>query len=259
MSIHGGSINVNNVSSNLNGGDALKRGLNNVTENSFVQHVTRFDSETRSELTNLIQYLIIAIVPFYFLNRTVNNLIPNFDEKKGNIELLGEVIIHSISILLGIYLIHRVISYIPTFSGDNHSEINFLNVVLVILFVGMNSDNGKKVNHVYERLFESNKENMENKKKDKKDGAVVKVSQPLSNGGGMQMPKATHESSRADYLGTHQQMTAPQPNQVVQEIHNNQNSQMAGDTTGMNDFGGMGSLSSEPLAANSGFGAFSSF
>ena len=127
------------------------------------------------------------------------------------------------------------------------------------LFVGMNSDNGKKVNHVYERVFESKKENMENSKKNKKDGAVVKVSQPLSNGGGMQMAQPTHQSSRADYLGTHQQMTAPQPNQLVQEIHNNPNSQMANDTTGMNDFGGMGGMANEPLAANSGFGAFSSF
>lgn len=251
----GGSINAASAS-NINGGNAL----NAVTGNSFVQHVTRFDSETRSELTNLIQYLIIAVVPIYFLNRSINNVIPEFDEKKGNIELLGEVVIHSVSILLGIYLIHRVISYIPTFSGENHTEISFLNVVLMVLFVGMNNDNGKKVNHVYERIFESKKENMVgNKKKTKNDGSVVKVSQPLANGGGMKMAQATHQVSRADYLGTHQQMTAPQPNQVVQEVHNNPNSQMAGGSTGMNNFGGMGGMGMEPMAANEGFGAFSSF
>ena len=213
---NGGSINAA-ASSNINGGNAL----NAVTGNSFVQHVTRFDSETRSELTNLIQYLVIAVVPIYFLNRSINNIIPEFDEKKGNIELLGEVVIHSVSILLGIYLIHRVISYIPTFSGENHTEISFLNVVLMVLFVGMNNDNGKKVNHVYERLFESKKENMVGNKKVKGDGSVVKVSQPLANGGGMQMAQPTHQASRADYLGTHNQMTAPQPNQVVQQVHNN--------------------------------------
>ena len=252
---NGGSINAA-ASSNINGGNAL----NAVTGNSFVQHVTRFDSETRSELTNLIQYLVIAVVPIYFLNRSINNIIPEFDEKKGNIELLGEVVIHSVSILLGIYLIHRVISYIPTFSGENHTEISFLNVVLMVLFVGMNNDNGKKVNHVYERLFESKKENMVgNKKVNKKDGSVVKVSQPLAMGVVMQMAQPTHQTSRADYLGTHNQMTAPQPNQVVQEVHNNPNSQMAGGSTGMNNFGGMGGMGMEPMAANEGFGAFSSF
>lgn len=256
MSNSNGPINTIPSTPSHNGGNPL----NAVTGNSFVQHVTRFDSETRSELTNLIQYLIIAVVPIYFLNRSINNIIPEFDEKKGNIELLGEVIIHSISILLGIYLIHRVISYVPTFSGDNHTEINFLNIVLMVLFVGMNSDNGKKVNLVYERIFETKKENMSNgKKAHKKDGSVVKVSQPLSNGGGMQIAQPTHQASRADYLGTHNQMTAPQPNQVVQEIHNNPNSQMMNTSTGMNNFGGMGGMASEPMAANSGFGAFSSF
>ena len=251
MSLNGGA-------NTLNGGDALKKGLNTVTENSFVQHVTRFDSETRSELTNLIQYLVIAIIPIYFLNRTLNDLIPNFDQNKGNIELLGEVVIHSISLLLGIYLIHRIICYIPTFSGNNLAEVNFLNIVLMILFIGMNSDNGKKVNHVYERIFASKKENMENKKKEKKDGAVVKVSQPLANGGGMQIAQPTHQASRADYIGAHQQMGQPQENQVVQQVHTDPNVQAGGMNTGANAFGGMG-MGTEPMAANEGFGAFSSF
>ena len=252
MSLNGGA-------NTLNGGDALKKGLDQVTTNSFVQHVTRFDSETRSELTNLIQYLVIAIIPIYFLNRTLNDLIPDFDQNKGNIELLGEVIIHSISILLGIYLIHRIICYIPTFSGENLAEINFLNIVLMILFIGMNSDNGKKVNHVYERIFGEKKENMENKKK-KKDASVVKVTQPLNGGGGMRMAQATHEASRADYVGAHEGMAQPAVNQVVQQVHTDPNVQAGGMNTGANNFGGMGmGMGAEPMAANEGFGAFSSF
>ena len=249
------------TSGNLNGGDPLKKGVESVTNNSFVQHVTRFDTETRSELTNLIQYLVIAIVPIYFLNRTLNDMIPKFDEKKGNIEVLGEVVIQSISLLLGIYLIHRVICYIPTFSGDNLPEINFLNIVLVIVFMGMNSDNGKKVNMVYERIFESKKENMTSTvKKSKGDGAVVKVSQPLSNGGGLRQPQPTHQASRADYLGAHEQMKEPQPNQVVQQVHNDPNVGMGGQNGNMNSMGGMGMMGGmEPMAANEGFGAFSSF
>jgi hypothetical protein len=250
-----------NTGGNLNGGDPLKKGVESVTNNSFVQHVTRFDTETRSELTNLIQYLVIAIVPIYFLNRTLNDMIPKFDEKKGNIEVLGEVVIQSISLLLGIYLIHRVICYIPTFSGDNLPEINFLNIVLVIVFMGMNSDNGKKVNMVYERIFESKKENMTSTvKKSKGDGAVVKVSQPLSNGGGIRQPQPTHQASRADYLGAHEQMKEPQPNQVVQQVHNDPNVGMGGQNGNMNSMGGMGMMGGmEPMAANEGFGAFSSF
>ena len=257
-----------NVGAKLNGGDPLKRGVESVTNNSFVQHVTRFDTETRSELTNLIQYLIIAIMPIYFLNRSLNDMIPKFDERKGNIEVLGEVVIQSISLLLGIYLIHRVICYIPTFSGDNLPEINFLNLVLVIVFMGMNSDNGKKINLVYERIFESKKENMTSTvKKSKDDGAVVKVSQPLSDGGGLRQAQPTHQVSRADYLGAHQQMKQPQPNQVVEQVHNDRNVGMGGQNTGMNgmggqnsNMGGMGMMGGmEPMAANDGVGGFDSW
>ena len=51
------------------------------SNNSFFKHVTRFDSETKSELSNLLQYLVIIIIPIYILNRFINGVIPNFNEK----------------------------------------------------------------------------------------------------------------------------------------------------------------------------------
>ena len=236
----------------------VKKSLSNLTQNGFIQHVTRFDRETKSELSNLMQYLVIAIIPIYLLNKTLNKFLPEYDETKGNIELLGEVIINSICLLLGIYVIHRIVCYLPTFSGENLAEINFMNIVLMIVFLGMNSENGKKINLVYERLFGDKVE----EKQEKKDGSVVKVSQPLSGNGGMQAPIPTHQASRADYLGQHDQMTAPQ-NNVVQQIHENPASQMGGGmpNVGGNGFGGDASPGMiEPMAANSAFGsAFSNF
>ena len=83
---------------------------------------------------------------------------------------------------------------------------------------------------------------------------------PLSNGGGLRQPQPTHQVSRADYLGAHQQMKEPQPNQVVQQVHNDPNVGMGGQNGGMNSMGGMGMMGGmEPMAANEGFGAFSSF
>ena len=101
----------------------------------------------------MLQYLIIVIIPIFLLNKGINNIIPTFDEKKGNIEVLGEVIMQIISLLLGIYIINRIVCYIPTFSGNNLAEINFMNVVLIIVFTNLNSETGKKVNLVYSRVM----------------------------------------------------------------------------------------------------------
>ena len=240
--------------------------LQNMSKHStgFIQHVTRFDTETKSELSNLLQYLVIVIVPIYVLNRTINGVIPKFNENKGNIELLGEVIMQVISLLLGVFIIHRIVTFIPTFSGNNLSDINFMNVVLIIVFSGLNSENGKKINHVYNRLMgvwngeEPQKENAE-----KKDGsAVVKVSQPIS-GNPLQAPQPTHQASRADYVNTHQQMGTGALSQVVQQVQTGQqnvNATGVGGQQGSPDMGMMGGgLLAEPMAANAGFGAFSSF
>jgi hypothetical protein len=250
--------------SQVGGAENITDKLNDFTNSGFLKHVTRFDSETKSELLNLIQYLVIVIVPIFVLNKMISNVIPDFDESKGNIELLGEVIAQSICLILGIYIIHRIVTYLPTFSGNNLAELNLMNVVLLITFFSMNSDTGKKVNQVYTRIMKSWNGEEEAVVVKNKDGSVVKVSQPIAGQKGMpnqmQPAQPTHEASRADYIGSHNQMLPP-ANNVVQQIHVAPEQQM-GQQGGMNSnmYGGMGGgMGSEPAAANDGFGAFSSF
>ena len=245
------------------GGNNLQKSSSSISNISFFKHVTRFDSETKSELSNLLQYLVIIIIPIYILNRFINGVIPKFNENKGNIELLGEVIMQVISLLLGVYIIHRIVLYIPTFSGNNLMDVNFMNLVLIIIFSGLNSENGKKVNHVYNRLMLAwNGKKKEEEKKDPNDKSVVKVSQPIA-GNPMQAPMPTHQPSRADYVNTHQQMGTGALSQVVQQIQTG--GQQAQNAVGVGgQQGGMGNsmgggLLAEPMAANTGFGAFSSF
>jgi hypothetical protein len=241
----------------INAGENITSKFNNIADSGFIKHVTRFDSDTKSELSNLIQYLVIVIVPFYLLNKGIANIMPEFDEKKGNIELLGEVIIHSITLLLGIYIIHRIVTYLPTFSGDNLAEINFMNIAFLIIFIGLNSDNGKKVNIVYERIFGDNVEGND----EKKDSSVVKVSQPLSgNPQALKPPMPTHQASRADYVGQHGQMQ-PQVENMQNQVHQSPELQAGGQQSSMgNAFGaGMAGSGDGIMAANAGFGAFSSF
>ena len=246
------------------GGNNLQKSSSGISNNSFFKHVTRFDSETKSELSNLLQYLVIIIIPIYILNRFINGVIPNFNENKGNVELLGEVIMQVISLLLGVYIIHRIVLYIPTFSGNNLLDVNFMNLVLIIIFSGLNSENGKKVNHVYNRLMLvwNGKKKEEEEKKNPNDNSVVKVSQPIA-GNPMQAPQATHQASRADYVNTHQQMGTGALSQVVQQIQTGgqqmQNAVGVGGQQGSMGNSMGGGLLAEPMASNAGFGAFSSF
>ena len=103
------------------------------------------------------------------------------------------------------------------------SEINLMNIVLLIVFISINSENGKKLNLVYERLFGSKENFGRNEKIRKKKQIIQKViiSQPLNGNGGMTAPMPTHQPSQTDYLNTHDQMTQPQ-NNVVPLFHNNQ-------------------------------------
>jgi hypothetical protein len=241
------------------GGDNLQIS-STISNNGFIKHVTRFDNETKSELSNLLQYLIIIIIPIYVLNRFINGVIPVFNEKSGNIELLGEVVMQVISLLLGIYIIHRIVLYIPSFSGNVLGDVNFMNVVLIIVFSGLNSENSKKINHVYNRLAASwNGEKIEEPMQN--DKSVVKVSQPIA-GNPMQAAIPTHQASRADYTNTHQQMDTGGLSQAVQQAqmgNQQMNSTGTGGQQGSPDQGMRGGLLEEPSAANAGFGAFSSF
>ncbi len=245
------------------GGDSLPK-PSNVIKTGFIKHLTRFDAETKSELSNLLQYLIIIVIPIYLFNRFVNGIIPVFDEKKGNIELLGEVIMQVVSLLLGFYIIHRVVLYIPTFSGNSLLDVNLMNVALIIIFSGLNSENGKKINEVYNRLSAAwnGKKAEDNKATNPGDKSVVKVSQPIA-GNPMQAPIPTHQASRADYVNTHQQMGTGALSQVVQQVQTGQQQVNAVGTGGQQGSLGTsmmgGGLLAEPMAANSGFGAFSSF
>ena len=208
--------------------DNITNKFSDLADSGFIKHITRFDSETKSELSNVIQYLVIVIVPFYLLNKGIGNIMPEFDEKKGNIELLGEVIIHSVTLLLGIYIIHRIVTYLPTFSGDNLAEINYMNIVFLIVFIGLNSDNGKKVNIVYDRLLGETTESSNNPKKQTNTGTIVTavsasldISNPsvlLLNEGSLYFKQNDYQSSRMSFEELQMNIETSPPIKVLDKI-----------------------------------------
>lgn len=230
----------------------------------FIKHLSNFDNDTKCELLNIVQYVLLAIIPMTLLNYGITSVIPETDESKSNIEISIELVGHLTLILVGVFFVHRIVTYAPTYSGRAFGNMNLFSVILVLLVLCYESSTtvGKKTKILVER----GKELWEGKKSDKKKQcgckgkctcgkSVVKVTQPISRGG---MP--THQPSRADYINSQNkmvsptQMLPPPPQQEGLGQGNGASNNMY-DNQGYNGLMG----AAEPTAANEGFGAFSSF
>ena len=74
-------------------------------DQGFISHVFNFDNKSKNELTNIIQYSILAIFPIVILNKTIQRFIPEADETKGSIEVLIEIILQLGLIFVGMFFI----------------------------------------------------------------------------------------------------------------------------------------------------------
>jgi hypothetical protein len=82
--------------------------------------------------------------------------VPEADEQKGSFEILAEVVIQIICIFIGLLLIHRVITYIPTYSGMKYPEFSIIFIILAVLMITLSLQTklGEKVSILTERLTE---------------------------------------------------------------------------------------------------------
>ena len=98
---------------------------------TFLNHMLRFDDETKHELSNIIQYVVLAIIPIVTVNKVMKKYIPDADEEKGTFEISFEILIQLIVLLIAIYYINRLIIYIPTYSGTDYPEMNITPLLLI--------------------------------------------------------------------------------------------------------------------------------
>jgi len=238
---------------------------NKVIKNGFINHVFNFDNETKTEALNIGQYLLLAIIPMGFYNYMVDSVIPEIDESKSNLEILAEVVGQLTLILAGMFFIHRLITFVPTYSGRAMGDMNLFSIILLILLVLYESHT--KVGEKTKILLNRVKEMWDGKKQETKkvqNGSVVKVSQPISRAG---MP--THAPSRSDYLQSNNAMSSP--TQMLPPPQNTPSQQIPTPDSGANNdmynSGGFNGLvdanspiqSQEPMAANDALGGFTRF
>ena len=219
---------------------------------SFIKHVFNFDQDSKSEILNIFQYAILAIIPVVILNKLTQRFVPEADDLKSSIEITTEVLAQVITLFLGILLIHRIITYIPTYSGENYPEFSVVNIILAMLVIllSLQTKLGEKVSILVDRVIELWEGPSDNKKKGKKGN--VKVSQPIvqnqaiANQTAMNQAIASTGSTSISSLPPVQTgITQQQPN--FEQMYQQDTTPLVGAATpGMDSFGIM--------AANEGTG-----
>jgi hypothetical protein len=213
---------------------------------SFFNQVINMSEEGNAEIMNVSQYAILAIIPVVILNKLVQRFVPEADPDSSSLELLVEVFLQVIIMFVGIVLIHRIIVYIPTYSGFKYESLNLTNVVLAFLVVVLSIQTklGIKVNILYDRVLDLWNGTSDERKKSVKN--KVRVSDSQMN----------HTTSQADYLddGAFQQgMFPPAPVATARPQNGSYDHMMRGSAQPQ-------MAAPQPMAANSvlggGFGAF---
>ena len=127
-----------------------------VNRKSFLAHVFSTTEEGKAELLNVCQYACLGVIPIVILNKLIQRFIPEADPEKSSTEITIEVFLQIIAMFCGIIFIHRIISYIPTYSGFNYENLTLTNAVLAFMIVVLSIQTklGIKVNILAERLDE---------------------------------------------------------------------------------------------------------
>jgi hypothetical protein len=150
----------------------------------FFKHVFNFNDDSKNDMMNIVQYAAIALVPVVIMNKVMQKFVPEADEEKGNIEILAEVFGQVFIMFLGILIIHRIITFIPTYSGVKYADFNVITIILAMLVIvlSLQTKLGEKVSIIVDRIMELWEGPKDTKKKGKKGQGNVKVSQPISQG-----------------------------------------------------------------------------
>jgi hypothetical protein len=213
---------------------------------TFLSHVFSTTEEGKAEVLNVVQYALLGVVPVVALNKLIQRFIPEADPEKSSLELLAEIFIQLVVMFCGIIVIHRIITYAPTYSGFKYESLTLTNVILafLVLVLSIQTKLGIKVNILVDRLNELWNGAPANKKATVKSG--VRINQPLSQ----------HSPSQADYLDNSQVQSGMFPPAPVATTKQNgplenYDNMMGGNRMGaVNDF-----MPAGPAAANSLLGS----
>jgi hypothetical protein len=172
---------------------------------NFFKYVFNFDDNSKYDMMNIAQYTFIALIPVVGLNKAIQKFVPEADEEKSSLELLAEVLIQVIVMFFGLLFIHRIVTFVPTYSGVRYPDFSIIFIVLAVLMITLSLQTklGEKVSILTERLYELWDGTSSDKKKKKNGKNGVKVSQPIS---GQQSSPVYNDSTSISMLPSGGQM-----------------------------------------------------
>lgn len=122
----------------------------------FMGHVFNTSDESNAEIMNISQYALLSVIPVVILNKVVQRFIPEADPDKSSLEILVEIILQLLLMFVGIVFIHRVVTYLPTYSGYKYEHFTVTNVAIAFLIIVLSIQTklGIKVNILFDRVAE---------------------------------------------------------------------------------------------------------
>jgi hypothetical protein len=211
----------------------------------FFKHVFNFDEASKAEMLNIVQYGVLALIPVVILNKLMQRYVPEADDEKGSIEISAEVLAQIVAMFLVMLIIHRMVTFVPTYSGEKYADFSITNIILAMLVIilSLQTKLGEKVSILVDRLIEL-WDGPKDTKKGKKGQGNVKVSQPISqNQSAMNQSLSSMGSTSISALPPPQTQQLPDYNQMYQQ-----------DSTPLVGAATPGTETFEPMAANSGGG-----
>ena len=154
----------------INGGDGSK---------SFFSYMISLSGNEKNDLLNMIQYVVLAIIPVIIILKLMKKYIPSDNDKKASIEILIEVVLQLIIIFGAFWFIHKLIIFLPTYSGSPYPHINLIQIIIPVVFTlfSMNSTISEKGTILLNRfliMIGVVKENLdEDEQKSKKQVALM--------------------------------------------------------------------------------------
>lgn len=125
------------------------------TTKSFVTHMTTITTEDKSTLLNGLQYLVLFLIPLVIFNDLLLNNVSDVREQHTMGELSLELLLQLVLFVVVLFMIHRFILFVPTYSGVDYSPLESLCLFVSLLFVLIVSKNqfSEKLNKLRRKVY----------------------------------------------------------------------------------------------------------
>jgi len=134
----------------------LYGGEDSTSRKTFFNHVFSTTDEGKADLLNIFQYAFMGFIPVLLLYHLTQYLIPEVNTDKSSIEIIMEIVGQVLITFGGMVIIHRSITYFPTYSEFKYDSLSMTTLAIIALFLmlSIRTKLGVKATILYDRAME---------------------------------------------------------------------------------------------------------